>query len=761
MILIIAEKPALAKCIAAALPGRTERIDGAFRKGGYVITWSFGHLLRLKMPEEYDAALKEWTLEALPIYFPNWGKSVNDRDYGGSSGGGRETPADRLKTIGGYLKSAEMVIHAGDPDDEGQYLIDEILDYFSYRGPVKRLATGNTSEAALRKALDELDDNLDHVRDGQAAYARSVADLMVGVNLSRFFTLKDAPALITIGRVQTPTLGLVVRRDRQIEGHKKIVYYTVKALVDVGGIQIPARYVPMKDDPHLEDGRILDKNYAAGLVSMVVQMPQSEGLVTVEEEKEEPPLPFDLTELKLYCEKHWGYTPAETLDITQSLRERYNAISYNRSDCRYLSSHQHAEAPDVMDHVIKNISFRPRGMDLSLKSRAFDDAYVQGSGTVAHLAIIPQAVDLDLSKLTEPERNVYLAICKYYMAQFMPPAVKEKTRLVLPTPDGASLEAISTTIVSPGYRAIFKESAPVVSSDLSGIAPGPHRMTVPSACVKENETDPPPPYTQATLGKDMTRIARYVSDPKIKEILTRKDKGNRGENGSIGTEATRASIISGLIDHQYIEVDGKGKLHATALGRELCRILPDELVQPDLTALWWSIQEDMKGGRATADTLIQDVLEMIEQMIHTEHPKIDLSIIPEKYIRRKGAKEVLGTCPRCGKPVIEGKAGFGCSGWRDGCKFIIWKRSKRPMLRGTTFTAADAKHFLAGRPVLKKKLLKKDGGTFEAYLRMNDDPTSPYGASIEPDFSLSTKKAGAKSAGTRKRTTTGSKRSST
>lgn len=751
MKLIIAEKPMLAKCIAAAIPGTTAKLDGALKKGDYVITWSYGHLLTLKMPQDYDEAYKKWTLDALPIYFPHWGKTVGK----GRDGKADDGPAKQLAKIGQYLKQADMVIHAGDPDDEGQYLVDELLEWFNYKGPVQRLATGDTSEAALRKALQNMDNNSAHVRDGQSAYARSVADLMVGVNLSRYFTLKNDPALLTIGRVQTPTLGLVVKRDLEIEAHHKVTYYTVKVDLDVDGACFPGRYVMEKDDERLNNGYLTDKSCAEGIAAALKNGPKLNGAVAVTQEKEQPPLPFNLTELKLYCEKHWGYTPDQTLDITQRLRDRYNAISYNRSDCRYLSSNQHAEAPDVMAHVVQNIHFQPKGMDLSIKSRAFDDAYVQGSGTVAHLAIIPQAVNVDLTKLDEQEKNVYLAICKYYMAQFMPPAVKKKTKFSAPAGDGGMVEAVSTVVTQPGYRAIFRESKPEMSTPLSQLPAGKCQAAVLDASIEEGTTKPPAPYTQAELGKDMTRIAKYVSDPKIKEILLRKDKDNRGENGSIGTEATRASIISGLIDHQFLESDKKGKLHSTPLGRELCRILPDELVRPDLTALWWAIQEDIKEGRATADTLTGSVLDMINKMLKSEYPKIDMSLIPDKYKRKGGGvkREPVGVCPRCGKPVIEGKQGFGCSGWKEGCKFVLWKTSMRPMFKNVTFTESDARKFLAGKPVLKKNLAKKDGGTFEAYLVMHDDPSSPYGPNIDPDFTIKTGSSGGKKS-------TGAKRAS-
>lgn len=738
MKLILAEKPGLAKAIAAALPGRTQWQDGAYHNGEYVVVYSFGHLLTLKMPGDYDESLKKWDLSQLPIFFPNWEKKVKDQSYGDDRKG-KETPADRLKLIQKYLREADMVIHAGDPDDEGQYLIDEILEYCDYQGPVKRLSTNETEPQAIQRAFVNMDDNREHIRVGRSAYARSVADLMVGVNLSRYFTLNNPEVLLTIGRVQTPTLGLVVELDRQIENHVQIKYYTVVANLDIEGHTILATYQPRKDDPNLTDGRILEPEYAKKISEMVAGIQNGTASVISEMEKESPPLPFNLTKLKVYCESHFGYTPDETLDITQALRDKYNCISYNRTDCQYLSSDQFEQAPGVMEVVVKNIGFSPSGMDMAIRSRAFDDNYVKSDGDVAHLAIIPQKVEVDLSKMTERERNVYLAICKYYMAQFMPPAQKCKTKLTMPTPDGATLTATSTKIVSPGYRSIFKEMKNDGKTQLSGIEKGQHTSSVINTELKEGITKPPSRYTQATLGEEMSKIAKHVTDPEIKQILLEKDKNHREENGSIGTEATRSKIVSGLIAHQFIEEDSKKRLRATPLGKELYRILPPQLTKPDLTALWWCIQEDIKSGKATEETLTANVLAMINDMLAEPCPHIDLAVVPPAYRRKGGGaagnRTEVGTCPRCGKPVIEGKKGFGCSGYKEGCKFVLWKTSKRPMLKNVTFTATDAKKLISGGAILKNNLAKTAGGTFSAYLVMKDDPSSPYGANIEPDFS--------------------------
>ena len=737
MKLVIAEKEVLGKSIADAIPGTETMEDGAIKKGDYVITWASGHLLELKEPHDYDETLAKWDISTLPIYFQNWGKKVkkDPKNPKQESASARR----KLDIIRRYIGSANMVIHAGDPDDEGQYLIDELIEYFRYTGPVKRLATRDTSKPALQKALNSMDDNASHISAGRSAYARSVADLMVGVNLTRYFTIKNPPALLSIGRVQTPTLGLVVRRDMQIEGHQKQKYFTINANVDVNGTVITAKYNPAKDDQRLIDGRILDKSVAEEVSRMMSDFGSQPRPCEVKKkiEDEQPPLPFNLVELQSYCEKNFKYTPEETLNITQSLRDNYNAISYNRTNCQYLSSNQFDEAPAVMDCVTSNIKYRPQGMDMSIKSRAFDDAYLDKSeGTIAHLAIIPQQVKFDITKLSGPEKNVYLAICKFYMAQFMPPAKKEITSFTMNLPDKGTLKASSTVILDQGYRAIFKDAEKVETSALSSIPQGKYQGVVNGTKIEENETKPPARYTQASLGKDMTRIARYVDDPEIKRIMLEKDKGKREENGSIGTEATRAGIIKHLLDRGYLESDDKGKIKSTPLGRELFRILPDQLKNPDMTAIWWCMQEDIKKGNATVETLTGSVLEMIKDVIHTDYPSVNMSIIPDKYKRSGGqTREVVGTCPRCGKPVIEGKNGFGCSGYKDGCKFVLWKKSKSSLLKNITITAKDAKALLAGRRIQKSRLYSKNKDKeFTSYLYMEDDPSSQYGASLKLDL---------------------------
>ncbi len=721
MILVIAEKPSLGRDIADALPGQRGGGDGRryIEKGDYVVTWVFGHMLTLKEPEDYDKRYKKWSLDDLPIYFDDWGMKV-----GSDSGGGFESKSERVKLIGELLERSDSVIHAGDPDEEGQLLVDELLEWFKYDKPVMRLDTGDTTRGGLTKALGKMKDNRLCVNEGRSAYARSVADLMVGVNMSRFFTCLNKGALLTVGRVQTPTLGLVVARDMQIEGHVKQKYYDVYVDLDVhtGDATVRVRTKlrrknAKKDD---EDTAIIDRGEAQKLLAAIVGRELDNIKIERKTVKEPPPLPFNLVKLQSYCSSHFGYDPKEVMEITQSLREKHKAITYNRSDCQYLSEEHFKEAPKTMARVIENISYKPKGLDMKIHSRCFNDKNI-----TAHFAIIPTDNKVDLGRLTERERSVYLAVCKYYMAQFLPHAVKEKTKLTADLGDGNELYAHSAKVISPGYLEIFRDIKRDEPTALSGIAPGVYCGKAADGSVEEKETKPPARYTKATLNEDMTRIARYVKDPEIKRLLELKDKDKKGENGSIGTSATRSAIIDGLIVKGYLEESGK-RLISTPLGRELYRILPDEIKKADMTARWWAIQEDIRSGESDHNALTGSVLETIRSVISKEYPKADQTVMTKSVTER--FHEVLGTCPLCGGNVIEGTKGFGCSNYKPpiSCRFVIWKTRQSGMFKNAKITAPAVKKLLAGKTVRMRGLIANSGENFEADVALKTDKGAQY-----------------------------------
>lgn len=724
MILVIAEKPVLGKAIADALPGTATMKNGCIYKGDYIVTWVFGHMLSLKEPEDYDIGYKSWNINSLPIFFKDWQVKIG-KD--GNLNKGQISKSQRVNQIGSLLKQADEVIHAGDPDDEGQLLIDELLRWFNYKGIVKRLDTANTTLVAMKKALSHMTDNKPHEPYGWSAYARSVADLMVGINMSRLFSCKNQ-TLLTIGRVQTPTLGLVVNRDLAIEGHHKQKYYTIACDINFNNDTVQADFIPSKTDSNLVDGHILSKEYAEQICNRLKGQTLKNINITKKIVYEAPPLPFNLVKLQTYCSGKFGYSPQQVLDITQSLRENHKAITYNRSDCQYLSEEHYKEAPVTMKAVIMNICYKPKSLDMNLKSKCFDSSKIS-----AHFAIIPTNQKVNLDKLSEAEKNVYLAICKYYIAQFMPKAKKEQTNLSVELGNGEAIKAVSTVIIEQGYRSIFNEAEKDKASNLSKIPEGIYSGKITDTDIAEKETKPPSRYTKASLNEDMTCISKYVKDPKIKQLLLSKDEGKEGERGSIGTSATRSGIIESLVKRGFLREDGK-KVISTALGRELYRILPDEIKKADMTAEWWSIQEEIQNGTVNYNKLIDSVYDTIKHIVTNvdNYPVVNSSIIA---IKKKGGA-VIGKCPRCGGDIVETKTGFCCSNWKEptNCKFNIWKKSKSPLFAKTTFTAATVKKLLSGQSVKMKKLVSKAGKEFEAEVKMKDDPSSQYGPSFDLIF---------------------------
>lgn len=712
MVLYLAEKKILAEAIAEALPGTAKTLGGVIYKGDNVLTWLSGHLLTLKDPEDYNPDLKNWNISTLPIYFSEWGNKP---------GKGNE---ERVKQIGELIKKADMVVNCGDVDEEGQLLVDEMLRWFHYTGDCKRLDTANTTVPALRKALTRMKDNAEEVNAGWSAYARQVSDKLFGINLTRYYT-KKYNSLLTVGRVQTPTLGLVVNRDLQIESHKKIYYYNLEGNADVAGQMFTVRYIPDKELPELTDGKFLSDAYLKELIKILSGKALNYA-IKKEKQKENPPLPFNLTELNNYCGKKWGYNPDDVMRITQSLRDNFSAITYNRSDCQYLSTEHYREAPGTIRAVCKNLLMDDSAYDPGIKSRCFNDDNI-----TAHFAIIPTETDVDLSKLSAQQRNVYEIICKYYLAQFMPACIKEKTTLttalVLSGQCIGKLERSETEIVSPGYRSLLnlckmgedsldrdndEDEEKDLAQGLAQFMPGRYEGVIQNEIdfhISQKVTKPPKRYTQTDLYDDMTRISKYVDDPEIKKLLLEKDKEKKGENGSIGTSATRADIIKKLIKNGFLEEQEKGKkkiLVSTKKGRAFYRMLPDSIKKADMTALWWVVQEDIKAGKVEYSALTEKVLETVTDVIKgvkKEAADVDMS----QFATEADAK-LLCKCPSCKGDIVKGKFGPYC---KNKCGFMM------SFVGGRKTTESEFIALCRGQRIMMRNLKKKSGGTFDAYVQ--------------------------------------------
>lgn len=675
MKLIIAEKPELARAIAEAIPGTKNKKDGYIEVGEYCVTWAAGHLLKLYDPQDYDEKYKKWDLSDLPINFENWKKKIID---------GKGKLVSNIKKL---IKDTDEVINAGDPDDEGQLLIDEIIQYLNYKGKVSRILINDNNTESIKKAFTKIESNEKYKSLGVAAEARSIADLLVGVNLTRFFTLyNNTGNVLSIGRVQTPTLAMVVNRDNEIKNHIKEKYYELFLNTNIDNNDISLKYKQDKDTE-----KILDKSILENIIS---KLDNKSGKLEVSKKviEESTPLPFNLANLQIEANKKYGYSAQKTQDITQSLREKHKAITYNRSDCEYLSEEHFKEAPKLLPIVIKNLEVNIKvNYSEESKSRAFNDKNI-----TAHHGIIP-TLNGDISSFNKEEKNIYELIAKRYVIQFMTKKKVEKTEGILNVEDNI-FKGTSSKTLDKGYSVIYsedKEESDEITG-LSNIKEGIYNIETKKEDYKieERESQPKKAYTEATLLKDMTSISKYVKDPKIKEILLKKDKDKKGESGSIGTPATRASIIEGLFKKGYLEYQGKN-IKSTALAIEYLKTLPEELKAADMTALWYVIQEDIKDGKVGKEALIKYVLDDINRIISMDHKKIDNSFSTNKNPKDLKEGEVLEIKSEKGtyyKGYFEGKVRNIPSEYKYFDNILKITKSKAEKLFKGNFVEFDLKY---------------------------------------------------------------------
>jgi DNA topoisomerase III len=705
MRVFIAEKPALGQVIAEAL-GMVIRKDGYFECGSNdIVTWCVGHLLELAPPEVHNPAYKAWNLADLPLKL----RPVKYQPIA-------RTQA-QLKTVQQLIGRASEIVHAGDPDDEGQLLVDEVLEHFGNTAPVKRILINDLNANAARKALESLRDNREFFGLYQKALARSIGDQLYGFNMTRACTLagqaKGVKGVLSVGRVQTPILGLIVNRYLANKHHASAFYYTVAASLAFDGQRAQARLVVAANAPVDDKNRIIEEGYANQLADACRLKPASVIEARVEEKQTPAPLPFALLDLQVYMSKAHGIDAEKTLALTQALREKYKAITYNRSDCSYLSSDQYAEAPqtlDLLSQALPDLAGMFTEVKPERKSRAFDDSKVS-----AHTAIIPSAVKINLEQLSADERAVYLAIVKRYVAQFLPEKryLSAEARFDV---SGHTFVARSTKVTQPGWTAQLAEEreedddqdAQAASSFdiLANLKAGDSGLCDGITVAKE-KTKPLPLYTEATLLKDLQRVAKYVKDPRIKQLLIDRDQGKKGENGGIGTPATRAAMLAKLQERGFYAVEKK-KLIPTPLGLDFIAALPAIATTPDMTALWHEQQQMIEAGELTVDAFLDE----LERFIADQVKGIDLGNV--QGTAKPAPASLNAQCPMCGTDLAVTTRIIGCRG-------CTWKFY--PEVSGKMLTPGQIETLLTkGKTgVLKGFHSKKTGKSFDAALKLNHE----------------------------------------
>ena len=675
MRLFIAEKPSLARSIAAVLSNPQQNHKLYIQAGDDIVAWAAGHLLEQAMPETYDDKYKHWNIADLPIFPDVWKLLVKKES---------KDLFDNLKKL---LKQADVVVNAGDCDREGQLLIDEILDYCGYKGKVLRILISDTNPEAVKKALDNLKPDSDFHGDRDAALARSRADWLHGMNLTRLYTkmaerngYNGGP--LRIGRVKTPVTALVVRRDEAIEAFTPKPFWVVKARISVHHGSFFATWKPHDEQDGLdEDKRLIDKSVGEAIVTRLKGKPAT--IIKYESKKQssKPPVGFSLPKLQMIASKKFDLSPAKVLDICQKLYE-LGILTYPRSDCEYLPDAHHDEADNVF-RVIETLSSLkiPSQTDKCRKTPVFNSKKVE-----EHHAIIPSASCKITKPLEGDEALIFELVARRYIAFFMPDHEFLQVNIYADI-DGELFTASGRQVLNDGWKVIEYDSQDNDdennNDEDSNSAPLPETSEGENASCNdilllEKQTKAPARFSEATLLKAMNEVYRYVLDSEIKKILKETD--------GIGTAATQAGIIKELIDCGMLIKKGKNLISSTA-ARSLIHALPENITLPDLTAVWETYFRKVKDSQMSIDEVINYIQDTIREIIASAQPitvQGSDNASSKKSDGKKSSMKSNVKCPRCGAVMFlrNGKNGafWGCSNYPE-CRMTANDKKGKPVFR--------------------------------------------------------------------------------
>ena len=643
MKLFIAEKPSLARAIVAGI-GVGKNFNGyiSLNGGNEIVTWCFGHILENFNPDEYAEKYQKWRMEDLPIIPAQWKLKV------------KSDAAKQFKIIRDLIGKAEIIVNAGDPDREGQLLVDEVLDFVGNKKPVQRILLNALDEKSVRQSLRDLRDNKNFQGLKNAALGRSRVDWLIGMNLSRAYTIRARQAgyeNISVGRVMTPTMALVVRRDEEIKNFKPVTHFSIQTIFKNNFGEIPATWQMSEKISNLDsEGRLLDKKIAENFLEKFNSESKNFGKIISIEEKnkiESQRLPYSLSTLQIEAGKKFGYSPQIVLDTMQNLYEK-KLTTYPRSDCEFLPENQFGDSKEILENLknFPNLANFVKNADISIKSRAWNDKKIS-----AHHAIIPTRVKAEFENLNEIEKNLYIMVSQAYLAQFYPAHEYKSTKIIISYAD-EKFVGKGKRITKLGWKAIYKNSADdseESESILPQVTEGESVKYI-SGKILEKVTKPPTKFTPSTLLQAMKEIYKFVKNDSLKSELK--------ECSGIGTEATRAGIIEKLQSSGFLKLAGKF-FEPTEKARMAVKILPDEIIFPDTTAIWEKNLEEVANGKENFDTFYQGQVRDLNKLLE-QAKKVEI-------IFSKNAVK----CPNCGKIMIrrKGKNGYfwGCSGFPE-CK---------------------------------------------------------------------------------------------
>jgi DNA topoisomerase-3 len=653
MILCIAEKPSVGKELARIL-GANDRRDGYFEGNGYYISWTFGHLCTLKAPDDYSPEWKRWALSNLPMIPPRFQIKVIDNTG----------VQKQFNTIKYLIDQSSEIINCGDAGIEGELIQRWVLSLAQCNKPLKRLWISSLTDEAIKEGFSNLKDGKDFDLLYAAGNARAIGDWLLGMNASRLYTVKYAngKGVLSIGRVQTPTLALIVNRHNEILNFIPETYWELKTKYREVIFNSTKRKFANQEEAIKLLESIKDKEFE--IVSS-----------SKKKANEQPPPLFDLTSLQVECNKKFNFTADDTLKYIQKLYEQ-KFVTYPRVDTTYLPDNMHSKVKGILQELKPYANFTKEIIDKPIRKnkKVFDDSKITD-----HHAIIPTGV-MPSGGLALQEKQVYDIITRRFIAAFYPDCVVSNTT-VIGDVDGNEFSATGKVILEEGWRVLYPKKDNDSNEEDDFEMPifvkgekGPHEPDL-----LEKQTQPPKYYTEATLLRAMETAGKQVEDPELRDLMK--------ENG-IGRPSTRANIIETLFKRSYV-VRQKKNLVPTITGVELIKTINNELLKSvELTGQWEKKLRQIEKGEYQAQTFMAEMKQMVSDLvievmkesfstitISEENKKVQPEPSKKKEITKpieKEAKTEDIICPKCNKgTILKGNTAFGCSGFKDGCNFRV------------------------------------------------------------------------------------------
>lgn len=676
MKLIVTEKPSVAKDIAKVLNIKKSR-DGYMENNEYIITWCVGHLIQLAYPEEYAPKYKAWNINDLPIFPRQFKYMVNP------------STAKQYEIVKSLMLNdrVDEIICATDAGREGQLIFGYVYVNADCKKPVKRLWISSMTDEAIEEGFNNLKDNKEYFSLYQSARARSEADWLVGINATRLFTVKYNQ-MLTIGRVQTPTLSLIVQRQKEIDNFVSQPFYEVAADCEM----YTATWFN-KDGTRIDKIEKAEeiKNRCSDKEATVIKLKTKRATV-------ERPLLYDLTELQREGNRRYGYSAEQTLDAAQNLYEKYKLATYPRTDSRYLTKDMKSKIPALLQNVRdgwKGSEVTEYCIDKIIKQKInADKRVIDDSKVTDHHAIIvtPNIRNVAGIKLPEREENILKLIVARFICVFDRKQEYDQTDLEIQI-EKDKFKARGKKVVIPGWKEVEDMMLGKIKDDAEekeitvNIAEGDKFMPKEIKVITK-KTSPPKPYTEATLLTAMETAGKQIEDEKLREEM---------KSIGLGTPATRAGIIEKLISVGYIKRNKKN-LVPTQNGIQLIEIIHEKLKKPDLTGEWESELGKIAKKEASSKDFIVDIKKYVADIIKEGKMSSTMNVNFEQT-GKKIKRNSVGTCPRCGREIFESKKSFFCAGYKNfpSCKFSMWKEDKSLQEKGIILTKQIASELLKNK----------------------------------------------------------------